>query len=115
MDDITQFTRDLELDLASDDNTYNSYESASIATHSSNEYHAPVNSPKKESVNFFDYETFSDYNEIILYTLLFLGLNTSFIINNLSKIKNINSNINLLIRTTIFGTILYFYYKKYNQ
>jgi hypothetical protein len=94
-----------------------------MASNATNEYPVPANSNKyahspiansspKKSINFFNYESYSEYNEIILYTLLFLGLNSSFIIDNLSKIKNLHSNTNLLLRTAIFGTILYIVYTK---
>lgn len=77
------------------------------------------NSIKKEKKNI-DYksikkETKINYKEIIIYMIVFILLTNTFIITtiyNIPFIKNINSPYpNLIIRTLLFGLVVYLYIK----
>lgn len=62
----------------------------------------------------------NDMIEILIYILIFMILNNKFIIdlifNYIPYIKNINNPYpNLLIRSVVFGLILYFYKKYYTN
>lgn len=81
---------------------------------------ANVVEPPKEKPNDTK-NTFSDItckitkllnNEIFIYVLLFLLLNNNFVVNIINKIPQIvkleKLHLNLLIRTVIFGVVIYF-------
>ena len=66
---------------------------------------------KEEVTNFY-----WDYKDILIYVLIFIFLNNKFIIDNIDKLYYLtfnNSVLNLIIRSLIFGMILYFI-KKFN-
>ena len=81
-----------------------------------------INNPIKKEKKNIDYksikkETKINYNEIFIYMIIFILLTNTFIITtiyNIPFIKNINSPYpNLIIRTLLFGLIVYLYKKYY--
>ena len=114
--DINQFAKKIEMDLQN----YNS-DDESINSDTSNNKYKQIK--KKSKCNNLlgsftsNISKFKDY-DIIIFTILFLILNTNqsitFINDNLKYIKNIDINyFNLIIRSLIFGIFLYIVKKLY--
>jgi hypothetical protein len=103
---INKFTRDLETNLLN----FNKYNQESIIVNNK----TSINSDNNLSIlNSEDkYMHISNkkllYTDIMIYILLFLILNSNYIINLFYSINN-NNIINLLLRTIFFGFCIYLY------